>query len=407
MDQFETIRALGGGGGGVASLVKTIDTGELLVLKTMYNNGENDIKKAIEAERQMAECRKIDSIYLVKYYDFFNNDEDSSSNIVMEYCPGGDLMRLIYDYHKQKSLIPYPIVKNIIAESIVGLYVLHRAHIIHRDIKPENIFVMENNNVKIGDFGTGKQLESTIAKAGTMIGTQEYEAPEVRGGQKYGFEADIYSLGLVFYQLANCLPKIMDYKPITRTDMPQSLKDVINKLRSENPTVRPTIKDLVQIPVIKEAILELPWESLPPELLDDYSLDAEEDPKPKKEAEAVAAAQAEKEAETVAAAQAEKEAEAVAATQAKKEAEAVAAAQAKKEAETVAAPQAKEEAQLQTGVSGPSALELDLNGNEKFKRLTDEDYETVFGMSRAAFNKLSEFKQISLKKQKKLWGNSK
>ena len=82
-----------------------------------------------------------------------------------------------------------------------ALVLCGRHHIVHRDIKPSNIFVSENGDYKLGDFGIAKTVEKT--SGGTRIGTYEYMAPEVYMDQPYGSGADIYSLGMVLYWLLN------------------------------------------------------------------------------------------------------------------------------------------------------------------------------------------------------------
>ena len=83
-----------------------------------------------------------------------------------------------------------------------ALELCQRYNIIHRDVKPENIFVSENGDFKLGDFGISRSFAQTAA-ASTRVGTGNYMAPEVFRGEKYGFSVDIYSLGLVLYRLLN------------------------------------------------------------------------------------------------------------------------------------------------------------------------------------------------------------
>lgn len=298
----------------------------------MYNTDTDDVMKNIAAEKQWFEYTKIDSLYLVKYIDFF--DDEGNSNVVMEYCSGGDLLQLIYKHHKAHDPLPYNSIKRIIAECLVGLFVLHHLHIMHRDIKPANIFVLPGHNIKIGDFGTKRDLISTIDKAITIVGTEGYMAPEISFGRGYGFTADIYSLGLVFYQVLslspNCppiaqfnqrtpdgggeepfthpdldetgitgsldlplLPPSSNSSPtkatlafkklvdaIDRPDIPQELKDLIAAMGSERPTERPLLKGLLQHPLIRDAVLDLlHWDTLPEALLALYGIAAADDPK--------------------------------------------------------------------------------------------------------------------------------
>ena len=114
-------------------------------------------------------------------------------------------------YIKMELLTPLPkILKNGFSEKLViklgldicnALILCKSKNIVHRDIKPQNIFVSEDKNFKLGDFGIAKTAERTTS--GTKTGTYKYMAPEVYNNQPYGHAADIYSLGMVLYWLLN------------------------------------------------------------------------------------------------------------------------------------------------------------------------------------------------------------
>ena len=93
------------------------------------------------------------------------------------------------------------LVVNLGKDMCTALELCRKHGIVHRDIKPQNIFVSDNNEYKLGDFGIAKTVEKTVG--GTKIGTYKYMAPEVYNNQPYGTSADIYSLGLVMYWLLN------------------------------------------------------------------------------------------------------------------------------------------------------------------------------------------------------------
>jgi mitogen-activated protein kinase kinase len=98
--------------------------------------------------------------------------------------------------------IPHPHLARISLSSMTGLRFLHEMHVVHRDIKPENILHNTLGEVKITDFGISRSLDATMAMAGTQIGTQVYMAPEMCLGSDYNFAVDLWSYGLVLYELA-------------------------------------------------------------------------------------------------------------------------------------------------------------------------------------------------------------
>ena len=86
---------------------------------------------------------------------------------------------------------------------VLSLNDIHHEHIMHRDIKSENVFIQEGNIAKIGDFGISKiNKEGTLGKGG-ICGTWEYMAPEIVNGLQYTYRADVWSLGIILYQLCS------------------------------------------------------------------------------------------------------------------------------------------------------------------------------------------------------------
>ncbi len=121
--------------------------------------------------------------------------------IVMDYAEKGDLNQLL----KLGSLTEKQVL-DFFTQACLAIKHVHDRKVIHRDIKSQNIFVDRFDTVKLGDFGIAKVLKSTMAQANTLIGTPYYLSPEIIDNQPYSFAADIWSLGILLYELCMRTP---------------------------------------------------------------------------------------------------------------------------------------------------------------------------------------------------------
>jgi serine/threonine protein kinase len=165
----------------------------------------NDIEALIKAQ-----C----SDNLVKLYTAFVNKKSGrlfnwlgfdlfsvSVHVVLELMDLGSLADMKRSM-VSKDPIPEDIIANITLQMVTGLTALHGAHQLHRDIKPQNILINTEGWVKLTDFGIAKELDNTAALAQTFVGTSTYMSPERATGQPYSYQADVWSIGLVVYELA-------------------------------------------------------------------------------------------------------------------------------------------------------------------------------------------------------------
>ena len=123
----------------------------------------------------------------------------------MEYCKGDNLRNFIDKYMNNNSLIEENVLYKIIKQICLGIKEIHEKKIVHRDLKPENIFIDEEMNIKIGDFGISKKLNSykTYALTIKKTGTDYYISPEILYKGIYNEKSDIWSLGCIIYELFN------------------------------------------------------------------------------------------------------------------------------------------------------------------------------------------------------------
>ena len=116
----------------------------------------------------------------------------------MEFCEGGDLANFI---DTQTRFLPVDFIIEWVLQLTSGVSFIHKMKIIHRDLKPANIFLTLDKKLKIGDFGISKGLDKTSGLASTTAGTSIYMAPEIHGGHKYNTMADMWSLGIIIFEI--------------------------------------------------------------------------------------------------------------------------------------------------------------------------------------------------------------
>ncbi len=157
LSDFDICEEIGRGTYGTVYKVRRLLDDRMYVLKqiriTHMNKAEQ--QNVLNEVRLLA---RVESDYVVQYYDSFV--DNSSLNIIMEYCPGGDLHNKIQQAKKNKTPFPEREIWRIVLELAFGLTALHNLGIIHRDIKPMNILIGDGGTVKIADLGVAKLLDS-------------------------------------------------------------------------------------------------------------------------------------------------------------------------------------------------------------------------------------------------------
>jgi serine/threonine-protein kinase len=162
--------------------------------------------------------------------------------IVMEYMKGKTLKDMI----KEKGKLPVEQALRIFFQLLEGIAYAHRKGVLHRDIKPANIFVKPNGTVKIGDFGIAKVSGiDGLTRAGAAVGTPLYSSPEQIRGEKMGTGTDIYSMGVVLYEM---LTGVQPFKTGSGSDFEiqeAHLEKIPGKPSVLNPNVTPALDDVV------------------------------------------------------------------------------------------------------------------------------------------------------------------
>lgn len=198
--RYEVIEKVGIGGMAIVYKAKDIYLKRIVavkVLKEQYLEDKEFIKKFVIEAQSVA---NLNNQNIVKIYDVGQHIEDGKTfnYIVMEYIKGKTLNELIKDKGRLNSNAVVAISKQIAN----ALDCAHKHHIIHRDIKPHNIIIDENLNVKVTDFGIARiATSSTITYTSSVLGTVHYISPEQAKGKFIDEKSDIYSLGVVMYEM--------------------------------------------------------------------------------------------------------------------------------------------------------------------------------------------------------------
>ncbi|NIM58167.1 MAG: protein kinase [Candidatus Aminicenantes bacterium] len=194
--RYEIIEELGKGGMGRVYRVEDKKIKEEVALKLIKPDVASDKKTIERFSNELKMARKIAHRNVCRMYDL--GEEKGTHYITMEYVPGEDLKRLI------KKVGQFSAGKTIFMARQVceGLAEAHRLRVVHRDLKPQNIMVDEDGNARIMDFGIARTVKGKgLTGAGVMVGTPEYMSPEQAEVKEVDQRSDIYSLGVILYEM--------------------------------------------------------------------------------------------------------------------------------------------------------------------------------------------------------------
>jgi tetratricopeptide (TPR) repeat protein/predicted Ser/Thr protein kinase len=185
------------GKGGMGEVFRAYDT-ELkgdVALKVVRNDIEGDAALA-RFRREIALARKVTSPNVLRVYDLA--EHDGLRFLSMEYVDGEDLAALM----KREKGMPIERATSIFRQVCVGLAAAHAQGVVHRDLKPQNVLVDKQDQVRVGDFGLARSMDdSALTASGAVLGSPAYMSPEQVKGDPTDERSDIYSLGIMLYQL--------------------------------------------------------------------------------------------------------------------------------------------------------------------------------------------------------------
>lgn len=248
-ERYEVIKKLGGGGMSTVYLAEDTILNRKVAIKTIRipaGEKEETIKRF---EREVHNLTQLSHKNIVNVFDV--TEDDDNFYLVMEYIEGPTLS----EYIQKNQPLDTTTALNFTNQIINGIKHAHDTKIVHRDIKPQNILIDKHQTLKILDFGIAKALsETTMTQTNHVLGTVQYLSPEQARGESTDNGTDIYSIGVVLYEMligkppfsgetavSIAIKHIQDPMPnITdeRSDVPQALSNVVLKATEKDKTVR-------------------------------------------------------------------------------------------------------------------------------------------------------------------------
>ena len=248
-DRYEIIRSIGEGG--MANVYLGYDTilDRNVAIKVLRGDLAGDEKFVRRFQREALSASSLAHPSIVEMYDV--GVDDGLYFIVMEYVDGKTLKQLI----KKRGNLTLSEAIDIMLQLTDGMSHAHDSYIIHRDLKPQNIMIKDDGQIKITDFGIAMALNSTqLTQTNSVMGSVHYLPPEQASGKGSTIKSDIYSMGIIFYELLTgslpfrgdnaveiALKHMRDPLPSLRqenSNIPQSIENIILKATAKNPKNR-------------------------------------------------------------------------------------------------------------------------------------------------------------------------
>jgi CHASE2 domain-containing sensor protein len=201
LGRYQVEKELGKGAMGVVYLGKDPKISRVVAIKTMALSQEFDEDELVEVKerffREAETAGRLNHPYIVTIYDA--GEEHDLAYIAMEFLKGKDLA----PFTKADNLLPLPKVLDIVVKTAEALDYAHSQNVVHRDIKPANImYELDSQSVKVTDFGIARITDSSKTKTGMVLGTPSYMSPEQLSGKKVDGRSDLFSLGVMLYQMS-------------------------------------------------------------------------------------------------------------------------------------------------------------------------------------------------------------
>ena len=247
--RYEIIKSIGEGG--MANVYLAYDTilDRNVAIKVLRGDLANDEKFVRRFQREALSASSLSHPNIVAMYDV--GEDNGLYYIVMEYVEGKTLKQLL----KKRGSLTLSEAIDIMLQLTDGMAHAHDSYIVHRDLKPQNIMIQDDGQIKITDFGIAMALNSTqLTQTNSVMGSVHYLPPEQAAGKGATIKSDIYSMGIIFYELLTgelpfkgdsaveiALKQMKEPLPDVHklnNDIPQSIENIILKATAKNPKNR-------------------------------------------------------------------------------------------------------------------------------------------------------------------------
>jgi len=238
--RYQILKIIGQGAMGTVCLGRDPLIQRTVAIKTLrYGDGDDVALSKVRFFREAEAAGSLSHPNIVTIYDV--GEDRGTAYIAMEYLDGCDLSK----YCAKENLLPYPEVVRIAKDVALALDYAHERGVVHRDIKPANIQISSAGHVTVTDFGIARVVvDLSGTQAGTIVGTPNYMSPEQVNGEKADGRADLFSLGVVLYEL------LTGYKPFQGDVLAAIMHNIVNGIPipvlEKNPAIPEKLATIVE-----------------------------------------------------------------------------------------------------------------------------------------------------------------
>ena len=237
-NRYEIVKSIGEGGMANVYLANDKILNRKVAVKVLRGDLSSDDKFIRRFQREALSVSNLSHPNIVEVYDV--GEEDGEYYIVMEYIEGKTLKQLL----KKRESLTLTEVIDIMTQLTDGISHAHESYIIHRDIKPQNIMIQDDGRIKITDFGIAMALNATqLTQTNSVMGSVHYLPPEQASGKGATVKSDIYSMGILMYEL---LTGTVPFKGDNAVEIAlKHMKDKIPSIRKQDPSIPQSVENIL------------------------------------------------------------------------------------------------------------------------------------------------------------------